>query len=503
MRNDVIDAINEIYIQESFNEINVCEKIAESYEKMDLLQECEIETDSFDILFQEGETFDAIKEDVKRQNEGKSTINKVFFTFFRLLVSIYNAITGKLKKQTVSTETTNNIKKNKKKRKSTDDSKRKGYILANVGAAAVISIISVTAGSQLFGKPKKDKKPGDSNDPENVSIESPMLVCQPNGEIFVLMPHNLDELKNKLEAFAKAIEGKSPEDIKKDGLGKNEANELTKFIKQTNVDSATYSRNKVQLDDVPNKINNIKDICSKIAKTFEKTIEDMKKQGNTNDNKDESTDTNENSMVVSTAGKSISISLEYIESISDLINEFNSLSTIDTEESEDEETEEDSDTESKTQEDQDDKDTDKSDDDTGSADNSIKQKEQESTESSNDLEADAEKHAKTVQELLKMYDNKDENCWTIDRTTGIALETYADNTTALIVINKKYVYPRIAHGNAGYVEKANYLNQYEFFNNEAITSATDLSADDKIIPAIIDGKGVFQTKCKIIRNNKA
>lgn len=498
MRNDVIDAINEIYIQESFNEINVCEKIAESYEKMDLLQECEIETDSFDILFQEGETFDAIKEDVKRQNEGKSTINKVFFTFFRLLVSIYNAITGKLKKQTVSTETTNNIKKNKKKRKSTDDSKRKGYILANVGAAAVISIISVTAGSQLFGKPKKGKNPGDTNDPEQVSIESPMLVCQPDGEIFVLMPHNLDELKNKLEAFAKAIEGKSPEDIKKDGLGKNEANELTKFIKQTNVDSATYSRNKVQLDDVPNKINNIKDICSKIAKTFEKTIEDMKKQGNTNDNKDDSADTNENSMVVSTAGKSISISLEYIESISDLINEFNSLSTIDTEEAEDKEIEEDSDTASESQGTQDDKDNSKTNADTGGADTSSKKEGQKSTESSNDLEADAEKHVKTVKELMDMYWNEDTNCWTVNKVQKTAETKYYNHESALIVINKKYAYPRIKDD--GLITSAVGLSDCGFFAEE-IPKATFLSADDKIIPTIIDGNGVFLTKCKIIRNN--
>ena len=49
-------------------------------------------------IFQEGEKMDALKEDYKKQTQGKSTLNKIIFAIPRMIMSLFRLITGKLKK---------------------------------------------------------------------------------------------------------------------------------------------------------------------------------------------------------------------------------------------------------------------------------------------------------------------------------------------------------------------------------------------------------------------
>lgn len=328
MKKEILDAINEISIQESMNEMNVCGTIAEAYEKFDILQEYDVDTYSFDMIFQEGDTLDAIKEDVKRQNEGKSTVNKVFFTLFRLLASIYNAITGKLKTGTISSNTTDNIKKNRKKRKSSEDSIKKGFVLAGVGVTS--GLLGVVAGSQLFGHGKDGKK-GDSDNEKDVDQKHPVLVNSPE-ECYILTPKNLKTIQEKLSAIEKELNGKSYDDIQNGKVGTEQIQDFMKFYNEP-TDDATFAKNKVSIDDMGTYTTNIKKTCENIANMLKKTTEELKKQQNENaDNS--TTNTNNATITFNNIGKSVTISLDYINDITALVNEFNSLPSTNTETSE-------------------------------------------------------------------------------------------------------------------------------------------------------------------------
>ena len=336
MKKEILDAINEISIQESMNEMNVCGTIAEAYEKFDILQEYDVDTYSFDMIFQEGDTFDAIKEDVKRQNEGKSTVNKVFFTLFRLLASIYNAITGKLKTGTISPNTTDNIKKNRKKRKSSEDSTNKGYVLAGVSVTS--GLIGAVVGSQLFGHGKDGKK-GDSDNEKDVDQKHAVLVNSPE-ECYILTPKNLKTIKEKLSAIEKELNGKSYDDIQNGKVGTEQIQDFMKFYNEPTND-ATFAKNKVDIDDIGNYTTDIKKTCENIANMLKKTTEELKKQQNENaDNS--TTNTNNATITFNNIGKSVTISLDYINDITALVNEFNSLplTNTKTEESEKDEKQE-------------------------------------------------------------------------------------------------------------------------------------------------------------------
>lgn len=334
MKKEILDAINEISIQESMNEMNVCGTIAEAYEKFDILQEYDVDTYSFDMIFQEGDTFDAIKEDVKRQNEGKSTANKVFFTLFRLLASIYNAITGKLKTGTISPNTTDNIKKNRKKRKSSEDSIKKGFVLAGVSVTS--GLIGIVVGSQLFGH-GKDGKTGDTDSENDVDKNHAVVVNSPE-ECYILTPKNLKTIQEKLSAIEKELNGKSYENIKDGKVGVEQIKDFQKFINEP-TDDATFAKNKVSIDDIGNYTTEIKKTCEKIANMLKKTTEDLKKQQNENED-NSTTNTNNATITFNNIGKSVTISLDYINDITALVNEFNSLPSTNTESSETKESDE-------------------------------------------------------------------------------------------------------------------------------------------------------------------
>ena len=95
---DAIDNVNSITLE---SEISMCESLLSSYDKMLIIEE-NYNGDDIDgfKIFQEGEKMDLVKEDLKKQNEGKSTLNKIIFTIPRLIRSLLRLIMGKLKKTT-------------------------------------------------------------------------------------------------------------------------------------------------------------------------------------------------------------------------------------------------------------------------------------------------------------------------------------------------------------------------------------------------------------------
>ena len=92
---DVLSAIDEIYIQEAESEFNSCLEIINEYDKIFKTRDnIFINTNNIEQFFQEN----AWSDDVKKQNRGKSTLNKILFTIPRMIISLFRLITGKLKK---------------------------------------------------------------------------------------------------------------------------------------------------------------------------------------------------------------------------------------------------------------------------------------------------------------------------------------------------------------------------------------------------------------------
>ena len=93
---DAIDIINSITLE---SEIDTCESLLSSYDKMSIIIEsCENDNlDDFKII-QEGKNFDKFKEEFNKQNEGKSTLNKIIFAIPRIIMSLIRLILSKFKK---------------------------------------------------------------------------------------------------------------------------------------------------------------------------------------------------------------------------------------------------------------------------------------------------------------------------------------------------------------------------------------------------------------------
>ena len=93
---DAIDNVNSITLE---SEIDTCESLLSSYDKMSIIIEsCENDNlDDFKII-QEGKNFDKFKEEFNKQNEGKSTLNKIIFAIPRIIMSLIRLILSKFKK---------------------------------------------------------------------------------------------------------------------------------------------------------------------------------------------------------------------------------------------------------------------------------------------------------------------------------------------------------------------------------------------------------------------
>ena len=213
MITEVLDAIDELVIQEAETVGSICIAINNSYNKMLCIQESEYINNNFGIIFQEGETFDAIKEDVKKKNEGKSTANKIFFTLFRFITSVIDAIRGKLKKMPKSSKPAvekiekedkkikeDSVKKptaTKKKRVGTEKSVNKGLVCATVGTATVL----VAAGAVIFGFSKTNKGKADADDTSDIDFNKEFIIEDINGPDMDKTVYTLYDLQELVNSF--------------------------------------------------------------------------------------------------------------------------------------------------------------------------------------------------------------------------------------------------------------------------------------------------------------
>ena len=192
-----IDNINSIMIE---SEINTCRSLLYSYDKMLIIEEY---YDGNDIngfkIFQEGEKLDLIKEDLKKQNEGKSTLNKILFTIPRLIRSIFRLITGKLKK---SSEKAKQVSEKYTKVKS-----KKNFKPAGVIAALTLGIPIVWKGKDItkYVKDrisKKKKKPVEDKKQSNQQNDGKAENIQKSNENSVIddadKDQDLDEFMDEL-----------------------------------------------------------------------------------------------------------------------------------------------------------------------------------------------------------------------------------------------------------------------------------------------------------------
>ena len=109
---ETLDSIYDVDIIVAESEMEGCQSLLSMYDKIEMITE-NYNGDSENLgdfsIIQEGERFDTWKKDVKKQNEGKSTLNKILFTIPRMIMSLFRLITGKLKKIDKSTtESINN-----------------------------------------------------------------------------------------------------------------------------------------------------------------------------------------------------------------------------------------------------------------------------------------------------------------------------------------------------------------------------------------------------------
>ena len=213
MITEVLDAIDELVIQEAETVGSICIAINNSYNKMLCIQESEYINNNFGIIFQEGETFDAIKEDVKKKNEGKSTANKIFFTLFRFITSVIDAIRGKLKKMPKSSKPAvekiekedkkikeDSVKKptaTKKKRVGTEKSVNKGLVCATVGTATVL----VATGAVIFGFSKTNKGKADADDTSDIDFNKEFIIEDINGPDMDKTVYTLYDLQELVNSF--------------------------------------------------------------------------------------------------------------------------------------------------------------------------------------------------------------------------------------------------------------------------------------------------------------
>ena len=190
MITDVLNAIDELYIQEAECEMNACIEMAKEYDKMITTQESVyISTQSIYNFFQEGKNFDAFKKDVKRQNRGKSTINKILFIIPRMIVSFIKLITGQLKKVNLPSVTqVNELGELSKKATPFNIKISKQGTALNIAAVVGGSLTLAAIGTTIFygfrksGSKKSTTNIGVASSPDELSSETPTVVIEPESE---------------------------------------------------------------------------------------------------------------------------------------------------------------------------------------------------------------------------------------------------------------------------------------------------------------------------------
>ena len=132
---DAIDNINSITIE---SEISMCESLLSSYDKILIIKENYNGNDINDFsIVQEGVLSDA-KDDVKKKNEGKSTLNKILFTIPRMIIALFQNIFKK--------KIPEKIPEKKYQKKDTGNPEKTEKKIHTKHSAGEIIIASLTAG---------------------------------------------------------------------------------------------------------------------------------------------------------------------------------------------------------------------------------------------------------------------------------------------------------------------------------------------------------------------
>lgn len=108
---DILNTIDEINSCNSENELYVAESLVVYYDKLlSIIEYSDQPLDQTLSIFQEGKIMD----DVKKQGEGQSGVQKVFTFLFRFIKSVIKAIKGKLSTQSVKVSKPDIVEKNPK-----------------------------------------------------------------------------------------------------------------------------------------------------------------------------------------------------------------------------------------------------------------------------------------------------------------------------------------------------------------------------------------------------
>lgn len=156
---EVLSAIDIIDSTIMETEANVCLAIADSYDKMLMIEEHYNGEDMNEFtIFQEGKIMD----DVKEQGKGQSTFMKILSFIPRLFISLFRALTGKL-----GSIASNNIpaiqkKKDRINKKTNKNTRKKFFAAIGIGGAAVAGTVGTIAAVK-----HKKKSDTESNESEN------------------------------------------------------------------------------------------------------------------------------------------------------------------------------------------------------------------------------------------------------------------------------------------------------------------------------------------------
>ena len=249
---DAIDNINSITIE---SEISMCESLLSSYDKMLIIEE-NYNGDDIDgfKIFQEASNMDLVKEDLKKQNKGKSALNKIIFTIPRLIRSLLRLIMGKLKKTASLVESikddvnSSNEPKNEK-------SKNNRHIVQTTALYCVLGLVGtggIYAGVKGFKHLKEYVKEKKNNKQKPIKDK--------RNEANKMRKQDMLDLMDLLEAINEVNNGNSTktktstattttkaEDTKKK---KEEAEELKKAEKVKKESSKTMESKKAEIDNL-------------------------------------------------------------------------------------------------------------------------------------------------------------------------------------------------------------------------------------------------------------
>ena len=172
---------------------------------------------------------DALKEDYKKQTQGKSTLNKIIFAIPRMIMSLFRLITGKLKKIDSNID---KIKKHSKEYITVKDKNGKSKKILK--GAAILGALGITSIAAYKNLPKivKNKKKTVEKEKESLIQKFKELIKKLKSEKLAKKCSDaFNKIKNKSkDKKTKRTPENKPQDQKKTDRSVNkETNRITFF----------------------------------------------------------------------------------------------------------------------------------------------------------------------------------------------------------------------------------------------------------------------------------